>query len=353
MTQPSPLWYATRGAGIVTLVLLSACVVLGLLLASRWQRPLWPRFLTQALHRDLSLTAAGFLALHVVTAILDPFAKLGISDAVVPFTSSYRPLWLGLGVLSMEIIVAITVTSLMRHRLGFRTWRAVHWLAYVSWPVALLHSLGTGTDTREIWALLIDAGCVAAVGAALTVRLTEGWPSRAAARAGGALAAAVAAIALGAWTYAGPLQAGWAKAAGTPSNLLGSANGGAIAATPQPGATPSASPAATPAVAASGLPSGLNDRVSGSISADGSSIQLFDLSRRGLTLTIAAGNDGGLTLVAAQDGTQVCSGTVDQNGNVFSGTCGGTEVQLRLRGGDDDSRVSGTLVTGGIGRGTP
>ncbi len=167
----SILWYATRGAGFVSLILFSAVASLGLLTAGRWQRPGWPRFLTAELHRSLALLAVVFLAVHIVTAVVDPFTSLGITAALVPFSSPYKQLWLGLGGVSLYLTVALIVTSLVRARLGQRSWRAVHWLAYAAWPIALLHSLGTGSDTGAVWAWLVDAGCVTLVLGALAVRV--------------------------------------------------------------------------------------------------------------------------------------------------------------------------------------
>jgi methionine sulfoxide reductase heme-binding subunit len=174
------LWFATRGAGIVSLLLFTAVTGLGVLTVVRWQSPSWPRFLTVQLHRNLALLSVGFLALHIVTAIVDPFTSLGIVAAAIPFASSYRPLWVGLGVISMDLAVAVVVTSLLRDRLGQRTWRAVHWLAYASWPLAVVHSLGAGSDAFAPWMLAIDAACVVAVGAALVWRATAVTSNRAA-----------------------------------------------------------------------------------------------------------------------------------------------------------------------------
>ena len=145
------LWYTTRGAGAVVLLLFSATVVLGLLTSSRFQARGWPRFATAALHRDISLLALVFLVLHIVTAVVDPFTHLGLVAAMVPFGSYYRTFWLGLGTIAFELMVAIVATSLLRHLIGVRVWRAVHWLAYLSWPVAVLHGIGTGTDASTPW----------------------------------------------------------------------------------------------------------------------------------------------------------------------------------------------------------
>lgn len=167
------LWFASRGAGIVSLLLLTGVVCLGVLTSVRWSAPTWPRFLTAHLHRNLALLSVAFVALHVLSAVLDPFVELGWLTLIVPFSSVYRQVWLGLGVLSVDLVLAIIVTSLLRARIGLRTWRAVHWLAYAAWPLALLHGFGTGTDGNAVWMLAIDAVCVAAVAVAIAWRLVD------------------------------------------------------------------------------------------------------------------------------------------------------------------------------------
>ena len=97
------LWYTTRGAGAVSLVLLSGVVVLGLLARVRFESHGWPRFLSSALHGDLALMTLVFLLLHIVTAVVDPFTHLGLIAALVPFGSYYRTLWLGLGTIAFEL----------------------------------------------------------------------------------------------------------------------------------------------------------------------------------------------------------------------------------------------------------
>jgi methionine sulfoxide reductase heme-binding subunit len=171
------LWYTTRGAGAVSLVLLSAVVALGLLARARAEAPGWPRFLTVALHRDISLMAVVFLALHIVTAVVDPFTHLGITAALVPFGSYYRTVWLGLGTVAVELLLAVVVTSLLRHSIGARVWRGVHWLAYACWPLAVIHGLGTGTDAFSRWMLGITFVCVSTVVGCVAWRvLTPGDP---------------------------------------------------------------------------------------------------------------------------------------------------------------------------------
>lgn len=168
------LWYTTRGAGAVTLVLLSASVVLGILSALRVQSATWPRFLTTGLHRNLSLMTLVFLGLHIVTAVVDPFTHLGWLTAVVPFSSYYRTFWLGLGTIAFELLLAVVATSLARGFIGHGTWRVVHWLAYAAWPIGVLHGLGTGTDAFSVWFFPLTVICVGAVLTALGYRLIAG-----------------------------------------------------------------------------------------------------------------------------------------------------------------------------------
>ncbi len=164
------LWYTTRGAGAVSMVLLSAVVVLGVLSTMRFQRDGWPRFLTPALHRNLALMTVVFLALHIVTAVVDPFTHLGWLVAVVPFSSYYRTIWLGLGTIAFELLAAIVVTSLLRGLIGQWAWRAIHWLAYASWPVAIIHGFGTGTDSLSPWFMVLSIVCVGSVAIAVAIR---------------------------------------------------------------------------------------------------------------------------------------------------------------------------------------
>ncbi len=163
------LWLVARGAGMVSLVLFTAVVCLGVLTVVRWQSPSWPRFLSVGLHRNLALLSVVFLVLHIVTAIVDPYTSLGLVAAAIPFASSYRPLWVGLGVIAFDLLMALVVSSLLRARLGQRAWRAIHWLAYAAWPLALGHGFGSGSDGSAVWMLGIQAVCVVAVAVAWRV----------------------------------------------------------------------------------------------------------------------------------------------------------------------------------------
>ena len=215
---PSAYWYLARGTGAVALVLLTASVVLGVLGSVRFDAgPRWPRFTIDALHRDVSLLVVVLLALHIVTSVLDKFAPISLLDAVIPLRSSYRPFWLGLGALSFDLLIALVVTSLLRRRLGYRPWRAVHWLAYASWPVAVFHGLGTGSDSKSWWMLALTSACVAAVLLAVWARIASAAPWL---RAPAIAASAAVGVGLVVFTVEGPLQHGWARRSGTPASLL-------------------------------------------------------------------------------------------------------------------------------------
>jgi len=220
VSGPSAYWYLARGTGVVSLVLLTASVVIGVLGALRFSARRWPRFAVDTLHRDVSLLVIVILIVHIATSVLDSFAPIAWIDAVIPFGSSYRPLWLGLGALSFDLLVAIVVTSLVRRRLGYQRWRAVHWLAYASWPVAVLHGLGTGTDTKIWWMLGLTVACVAAVLAAVLIRVTRAAPGRPGLRTPATALSLAVPLGLAVFTLAGPLAPGWAARAGTPAKLL-------------------------------------------------------------------------------------------------------------------------------------
>jgi len=217
---PNAYWYLTRGTGVVALVLLTASVVVGIVGTVRFAAPRWPRFAIDIVHRDLSLLVIVLLVIHILTSVLDSFAPIRLTDAVIPFASRYRPLWLGLGALAFDILVAIAVTSLVRRRLGYGTWRGVHRLAYASWPIAVLHGLGTGSDTKIGWVLAITAACIAAVTVATLVRIVRSGDGHAEWQ--GAAIAVTLALPVGIALFAieGPLQTGWARSAGTPVALL-------------------------------------------------------------------------------------------------------------------------------------
>lgn len=215
--DPRWTWFLARSTGLVCLVLLSVSVALGVLALHRVASSGWPRFLTQGLHRNVSLTVVALLGVHIVAVVLDSYVTIDWIDAVLPFVSSYRTVWLGLGTVAFDLVIALIVTSLLRHRLGQGGWRAVHWTAYLCWPAAVVHGLGTGSDARRGWMVWLTVACVGLVLLAVAWRIVSGWPRRAPLRLGAVLVTACAVAVLLSWARQGPLAPGWSKRAGTPA----------------------------------------------------------------------------------------------------------------------------------------
>jgi sulfoxide reductase heme-binding subunit YedZ len=217
---PSTYWYLTRSTGTMAMILLTLSVVLGVIDVERYSTSRLPRFVVDGMHRTVSLLAVVFLIVHIVTAALDSFASIPLIDAIVPFAGTYRPLWLGLGAASFDLVIAVVITSLARKRLGYRAWRVTHWFAYASWPLALLHGLGTGSDVKSTWMIAITGGCVAAVLFSVCVRVASGWPAHVGVRTAAAGVAVCFAGGVAVWLPSGPLGSGWAARSGTPASLL-------------------------------------------------------------------------------------------------------------------------------------
>ncbi len=251
------LWYLTRATGLVSLILLSITVVLGTVASVGWTTDRWPRFLSQSVHRNLSLFCLALIAIHVVSTVGDGYVPIGLADAVIPFRSPYRPVWVGLGALAFDMLLAVAITSALRRRIGAAAWRGVHWLAYACWPIAVVHGLGSGSDARLPGATLVFVACTGSVVAAVAWRLVAGRARSVGWRLGGALAAAAVLLVITAFAVGGPLRPGWSRRAGTSSALLAQLAGAAAtsyaSSTPAAGTpptTPSRAPAETSAIPA-------------------------------------------------------------------------------------------------------
>ena len=168
----SPIdWYAIRASGVLAYLLLTAVVVFGVGLAGRVRLERWPRFSVEELHRFLGLVTGVFVGIHVLTTAIDSFIGFSLADLVVPFAGTYRPLWMGLGIVATELLLALAISNRLRGRLGHRVWRSLHYLNFVVWIAATLHGIGTGTDSTAPWMLALYAIGVAAVSAASAARV--------------------------------------------------------------------------------------------------------------------------------------------------------------------------------------
>ena len=179
------LWALGRGTGITALAFLTLSLALGV--ATRSGRSLFvlPRFAVADVHRFAALAGTLLVVLHTALLFFDPYAQLRLVDFVVPFLGAYRPLWQGLGTLAFDVLAVVILTSVLRHRIGVRIFRAVHWATYALWPIALAHALGNGTDADRKWFLLFAGCCVLIVAAALVWRLRANYTEYADARRSG------------------------------------------------------------------------------------------------------------------------------------------------------------------------
>ncbi len=336
MTHPvvassTTVWYLSRATGIATLVFLTISVLLGIVTSYRWSTPEWPRFVIEFVHRNVSLLVVAFLALHVTTVIVDSFAPIGWKDVVIPFASPYRPIWLGLGTVAFDLVLALTITSLLRHRIGFRTWRVVHWFAYLCWPVAVVHGLGTGTDTKLGVALIITVVCVVAVLGATALRLASGLAGRPGTRRVGFALWAAAPVVLAVWLASGPLASGWARRAGTPASVLAAASAPVAAATGA-AVTPSTSvpPTTAGSSATTAFPAGgFRAQVSGTVH------------------QAAADAQGKTTVSLVGQLSSGTNGTVDVELQGIAASGGGIRLQhgtVALTGSTPDDQYSGAVV---------
>jgi len=254
------IWYLTRASGLVSLVLLTGTIVLGVVASVGWTTERWPRFLSQDIHRNVSLLCVVFLGVHVTTTVLDGYVPIGLIDVFLPFHSPYRPIYVGLGALGFDLLLAVLVSSALRHRIGYGSWRFVHWLAYLCWPIALIHSLGSGTDTQLPVVLGVEAVCTVTVLGTFSWRLTTGRTLPFGPRAVAGMGAVVMTLAIVGFAALGPLRSGWSHRSGTsPAVLaqLAGKNGSAATAGTATGNVPTGAPTppTTPATGDTALPS--------------------------------------------------------------------------------------------------
>lgn len=197
---------------------MTAVLVLGIV---RSALPKASPFLVEGLHTNLALVTVAFGGLHVVASILDPYARLGPVDALVPFISAYRGTWLGLGVVAGYVFVLSVLISWPVRRLPRTAWRWLHRALYLAWVLALVHSLGTGSDARnEVFLFLNILAAGSALVVFISVRVAEGWRSSPALWAALTAVALLIVVGVAVWALDGPLQPGWARSAGTPADLL-------------------------------------------------------------------------------------------------------------------------------------
>ena len=163
LTSSPQIWYAARASGVAAYVVLSIVVSLGLALGGKAQNKRWPRFSVEEVHRFGGLLVGSLIGVHVLAIAADSFLPFSLTQLLVPFTSSYRPLWTGLGIAAAELLVALAITNHYRRRLPYRFWRKAHYLNFAVWAFASLHGLMAGTDRGAVWLAILYGVSVATV----------------------------------------------------------------------------------------------------------------------------------------------------------------------------------------------
>jgi DMSO/TMAO reductase YedYZ heme-binding membrane subunit len=340
-------WEAARASGFVAYGLLAASVALGIALSLGWRSPRWPRFVTNETHRFLTLLALVFTGLHTLSVAIDPFVRFSLPEIVIPFASHYRPLWIALGIVGTYLLAAVYASEWVRPRVGYAWWRRFHTLAFAVYLLATLHGLGTGSDSRTPWAIVVYGGSVVVVGALLTLRLLPNPPALAR-----PIVAALCAITLAGgvlWAWSGPLQPGWNQVAN---------NGNGSGGTATTGGTASGEAATT----ADPSPIGFTVAFSGNVSeseGSGRETLILDATLDGspggsFELTLAAADDGQTSAVSGELLLQTatglaCSGPVEEtNGSALSSSCreasGASWLVTVDAQGASNSSVQGTLA---------
>ncbi len=345
MNVGSITWDVARTGGLIAFVLLTASVAIGLLLSLGWRSPTWTRFVTNEVHRFVTLLSLVFIGIHSLAVAIDPFVKLSPPEVLVPFLSSYRPIWVALGIIATYLMIAIYLSDRLRARVGYAWWRRFHVLAFVAYVMALVHGIATGSDTRAIWGMGLYITSVAVVGGLLFVRLFPGAPRPSKPFAAALGMASVLGVA--AFTFVGPLAPGWSTRAG--GTVPGATPTAAVAGA---STAPSASP--TPAPADLGLATGTAMPFTATLrgSDDGGSLdiqgQLSDGSAR-FQIQLAATADGsaaGPLLLQSKAGVS-CSGSVTSvDATGLTAACqapaGAYSVRIELAG--NSRRLTGTLT---------
>ena len=177
-------WYAARAAGVVAYALLTSGVLLGVLLAGRARLPRWPAFAVTDVHRFISLLTGVFIAIHVYALLLDRYAHVSVTTLVVPGATSYRPFWVALGTVALELLFAVALSNVLRKRLSHVRWRRVHYLTFGVWFASTLHGIGAGTDATAGWLRVLYLVAIGTVAFATLWRVTRPAlvPARAPAR---------------------------------------------------------------------------------------------------------------------------------------------------------------------------
>lgn len=319
-------WEIGRVGGILAYLLASASVLIGMLVSLKLRSTNWPRFVTTELHRYVTVLALVFTVVHGLAVWIDPFTGFTPAEVLVPFATHYRPLWIGIGIVSGYLLLAVWASEYVRKWIGYAWWRRFHFLAFAVFVLGALHGIGAGTDTGQPWALALYGTTVLAVLVLVGWRLLSGGDS--VARGVTLVGAGVAVLAVAIFTLVGPAQPGWNAIANA-----GNGNGASeawLASHPDPASAPATSFQADLTASLS------RERLSGTF--DGTTPGAVELRV----------DDGGAVLSLVLDDGWSCTGPASGADGRIIGECRASDassvqvVLSSLRRADDD-RVTGAI----------
>jgi methionine sulfoxide reductase heme-binding subunit len=148
-------WYISRVTGFTAYLVLFVNMVFGLMLSTKQFDDLVVRWRSYDLHQFTALLAMAFMAVHVFALLGDTYTRFSLAQLLVPLASSYRPVWIALGVISLYALIAVTFTFYVRSRIGQRAWRAIHYVSFLAFALVFVHGVFSGTDTSQLWARVI------------------------------------------------------------------------------------------------------------------------------------------------------------------------------------------------------
>ena len=205
LSSSPAIWYAARASGVAAYVVLSLVVCLGLTLGGKAQSRRWPRFSVEDVHRFGGLLVGSLLGVHILAIAADSFLPFSLTQLLVPFTSTYRPLWTGLGIAATELLVALAITNHYRKRLPYSFWRKAHYLNFAVWGLASVHGLMSGTDRGTVWLAVLYGISVASVVTLLVWRFSASTQRSRIATTGAVTVIALPLLIIGPLRHSAPL----------------------------------------------------------------------------------------------------------------------------------------------------
>jgi methionine sulfoxide reductase heme-binding subunit len=167
-------WLVSRASGILALVLISLSVVIGLAMATKTlRRPRLKRACAR-LHEQIALIALVAITVHGLALLGDRWLKPGLRGIAVPFAISYRTQFTALGITAGYLAVLLGPSFYLRRRIGARRWRQLHRATVAVWILAVIHTLGAGSDGATLWLRAIVLASGIPIAYLLVLRILQG-----------------------------------------------------------------------------------------------------------------------------------------------------------------------------------